>query len=330
MQTIRIKSQSDANLLPVELFANLIIEVPCAPPQLTTVHGNLYVRADFSPPQLTTVHGYLYVMADFSPPQLTTVHGYLYVMADFQYSHIEIEGKIFVFIKDDFRIEEIENEFYFNGKNSSWLVSLFKLRHSSFKNFLEREVRREWNLNETVKPLLRLLKKHWNNNSALTIKEVFEIENLEVRRLCFQYLLPGDIMKALKAKRIATKGIMLDYFTFVNGKKEPYQKHNIYEVYEADSSKLDKDLSGSIHAVKCWCSSTEKEHWLWIESEFKDDPLSAIASTFRIHENIIPNIKGLKRQGDIMLVEMDEKIIPEGKERPLTKEEYFGLLVCET
>ena len=69
---------------------------------------------------------------------------------------------------------------------------------------------------------------------------------------------------------------------------------------------------------------------MWIDSKYKDKPLEAVASTFHIHKNLIPHIKELKRQGDIMLVEMDEDINPEGEVVPLTAEQYFGLLTSET
>jgi len=63
---------------------------------------------------------------------------------------------------------------------------------------------------------------------------------------------------------------------------------------------------------------------------YKDDPLAAIASTFRIAENLIPYIKELKRQGDILIVELTEEIEPKGNVVPLTSEQYFSLLTAES
>ena len=67
-----------------------------------------------------------------------------------------------------------------------------------------------------------------------------------------------------------------------------------------------------------------------IDEKFKNDPLSAVASTFFVHNNIKPFISCLKRQGDVMLAELSEEITPEGEMSPLTKEEYFGFLVAES
>ena len=70
---------------------------------------------------------------------------------------------------------------------------------------------------------------------------------------------------------------------------------NIYETYEVKGEKL--KLRENVYALKVWCTSTDKEHWLWIDKKYKDNPLEAVASTFHIHENLIPHIKELKRQG---------------------------------
>ena len=69
------------------------------------------------------------------------------------------------------------------------------------------------------------------------------------------------------------------------------------------------------------------------QEKYKDKPLEAVASTFRIHESLIPYIKELKRQGDILLVEMKEgssDIKPEGEIIPLTSEQYFELLTAQS
>jgi hypothetical protein len=69
---------------------------------------------------------------------------------------------------------------------------------------------------------------------------------------------------------------------------------------------------------------------LWIEDQYKDSPLEAVASTFRIHENLIPHIKEIKRQGDILLVELNQDVEPQGNIVPLTAEQYFGFLTAQS
>jgi hypothetical protein len=106
-------------------------------------------------------------------------------------------------------------------------------------------------------------------------------------------------MKNLKAEKINQAEIEVNYFGYDdNGNEYITKKINQYEVHQVENEKLGIFVWGSAnrysYAVKCWCPSTEKEHWLWIEEAYKDNALTAIASTFRIHENIIPHIRCLK------------------------------------
>lgn len=215
-------------------------------------------------------------------------------------------------------------------------VRILKMRHKSFQNFYVREVKREWicDVNDHLFNILKKIEKLWDTLIAYNYEELFTIKDISIRRFSFNYVGVGEMMKALKAKRISSDGVLVSHFKYnENGDKITEKKHNIFETYEANLNFI-KDLetwnSQMAYAVKCWCTSTNQEHWLWIEKKYKDDPLAAIASTFRIHENVIPYIKCLKRQGDILLCEMKVKILPEGKVRPLTKEEYFGLLIAES
>ncbi len=217
------------------------------------------------------------------------------------------------------------------------LIAILKMRHSSFQNFQVREFDREWNIQHAkANELLETIQEQWQSVKSYTYKDIFKIEDRNLRRFCFNYIGVSEMMQALDARKIGVDGIELNYFKYDSlGEKTPFKKHNIFEVYEAELSKIEelrgwRNQGQKVYAVKCWCTSTEHEHWLWIESQYKDDPLAAIASTFRIHENVIPHIKCLKRQGDVLICEMKTAVIPEGNVRPLTKTEYFGLLEVET
>lgn len=212
------------------------------------------------------------------------------------------------------------NEFYYFNNNFMYiklsevhnLIRMIRLRHSNFQNFKIREFEQTWIEDEK---LLQYIKDNWNNYEPFSIKEIFEIEDLQFRRMVFQYLTPAQIMTYLEAKRIGTAG-----YEMKSG------KHNIYEMYEADVSKLDPQMRGNVYAVKCWCTTTNKEHYLWVDAKYKDDPLTAIASTAMFDENVIPKLKKFHRQGDIFLIELDEQVKLSGKIKSLTKEQYFELL----
>ncbi len=173
-------------------------------------------------------------------------------------------------------------------------------------------------------------------------KEAFEIKDETFRAKVFGSINITEMMENLGKKRLKVEGIPVKRKQFdKDGNFTGYKEYdNIYETYEISGEKLGvtrrgRGLDGSepifVYAVKCWCTSTNKEHWLWINEKYKDQPLDAIASTFMIHENLIPHIKELKRQGDILLVEMGDKdMTPEGSIVSLSKEQYFELLTCES
>jgi hypothetical protein len=161
--------------------------------------------------------------------------------------------------------------------------------------------------------------------------EAFNIKDNNFRALVFRSVNISDMINNLGAVRYKTDGIKLNLKTYdiFGNENGTIEQDNIYEVYEVDGTKL--NIEEKLYVVKCWCTTTNKEHWLWIESEYKDDPLSAIASTFRVHENVVDNIRSIKRQGDILILEMkDEKIVPTGDIVSLTKEQYFQLLEAQS
>lgn len=163
-----------------------------------------------------------------------------------------------------------------------------------------------------------------------TYAEAFKIEDQQFRATVFGSINVTEMIETLGAKRIATDGKHVNQKVYSeSGEFLGYHEFdNIYEVHEVSGEKL--GLEENLYALKCWCTTTNKEHWLWIEDQYKDSPLEAVASTFRIHENLIPHIKEIKRQGDVLLVELNEDVEPQGEIVPLTAEQYFGFLTAQS
>lgn len=172
----------------------------------------------------------------------------------------------------------------------------------------------------------------YDNATPFTYTEAFKLENNEFKSIVFGTINVSEMIENLGSKRINTDGR--------TSMQKVYDKSgnficnreisNIYEVYEVNGEKL--GVTGNLYALKCWCTTTNNEHWLWIEEKYKDNPLEAIASTFRVHEDVIDKLKEIKRQGDILLVELKEEykdFIPSGEMVPLTSDQYFSLLTAQ-
>ncbi len=184
--------------------------------------------------------------------------------------------------------------------------------------------------NKVTMEFFDYLLNEYDNVEPFSITEAFTLEDREFQALVFASINITDMIHSLGVKRIKTDGINVKHRKYNHEGEfigiEDFS--NIYETHEVNGEKL--GLTEPLYVIKCWCTSTNKEHWLWIDETYKDDPLNAIASTFMVHENVIPHIKALKRQGDLLLVEMKEEVKPEGKLVSLTKEQYFGLLVAQS
>jgi hypothetical protein len=141
---------------------------------------------------------------------------------------------------------------------------------------------------------------------AVRYEQIFNLKSNRLKQICFEFLSPAELMKGLGAERIKVAGIEMNYFQYDSlGNKTPITKYNIYETYHTTEHK--KHNLDEIHAVKCWCSTTENEHWIFIEEQYASEPLAAIASTFRIPTDDISRIKCIKRQGDILIAELKDE-----------------------
>lgn len=167
---------------------------------------------------------------------------------------------------------------------------------------------------------------------AYSYEEAFKIENPEFRASIFSLIDVSKMIDNLGHERLVTEGIELVNKTFVNGTFKEEKLTQIYELHKVFGKKL--ELNEDLFAIKCWCTSTNEEHWLWVNTEegLKNDPLSAIASTCKVYRNMLGKIKHIIRQGDVFLFEMKEKVdVNENDEVvSMDKESYFSLLKSQS
>ena len=194
------------------------------------------------------------------------------------------------------------------------------------------EVRRAFvnDVPAVVDNLLDFFEENYDMVQPYTYKEAFECPLDFWKAIIFSSIRVSDMIKELGHTRIATAGRPVRHKQFSkSGEFLGYHEYDvIFETHQVDGRKL--DLVNNIFAVRCWCTTTNNEHWLWIDRQYSDDPLEAIARTFFVHENLIPFIKELKRQGDILLVELTQDIEPRGQMVSLSKDQYFDLLTAQS
>ena len=178
--------------------------------------------------------------------------------------------------------------------------------------------------------LVDLLVTSYDTAEPYTYAEAFKLESESFKSLVFGCIRVPEMIRELGHHRIATKGRQVRHKQYApDGTFTGYLEYDvIFETHQVDGTKL--GVLEPIYAVRCWCTTTRDEHWLWIQDEWAMDPIEAIAHTFQVHENLVPHIKELKRQGDVLLVELTEDVEPRGAMVTLSADQYFGLLTAQS
>ena len=185
---------------------------------------------------------------------------------------------------------------------------------------------------ESITNLLNLFVKDFNDYTAFSFMEAWEIKNEALQKAVFDTIDIKSMIQNLKGERIKVDGINVDNIMYNdNGTVKGVNKdhNNIFEIWRCDASSLNIG-EDYIYALKMWCTSTDKEHFVWISEDSIENPLDAIAGTFSVHKNVLEKMTCIKRQGDILVVETSEAVEPAGEIVKLTKEQYFGNLVSQS
>ena len=157
--------------------------------------------------------------------------------------------------------------------------------------------------------------------TPFTYTEAFSLEDATQRAKVFGSINIREMVAELGAKEISKETIATKQGT------ETIEKE--YSVLQVSGDKL--GAKGEFFLVKCSCNSTQKDHWIWIENKYNGDPITAIASTYRCPESILPHVEGIYRQGDVLLYKLKAEsaglVLPENENlKPLTKAQYLELV----
>lgn len=241
---------------------------------------------------------------------------------------IIVDNEIFDTDKCGFIGSDFEYLRYLKGKYNS----NFKRCESRLFNPLLRNLKKNGlnNLISIVEPLIE----YWDMATPFSYKEAFKIEDEQFRALVFSSINIREMINELGATKIKVEGIELNNKSYNEIIKSFENEDYSYvsELYEVNGEKI--GLNDKIYVVKVWCTSTNEEHWLWVDENncSLDSPLDAIASTCMIYKSMVGKIKHIIRQGDVFLFEMVEKvnINPDDEIVRIPKSDYFKLLKSQS
>jgi hypothetical protein len=192
----------------------------------------------------------------------------------------------------------------------------------------------------------------WDTIEPVTVEEALKVTNTEERRTYFDCIGIEKLFKSLDPKLLDRQVLKKNRTRWDDEFNEyTHTFEDIYELYEIRGTKLfDKDRWGnvpnSIFAVRCWCTTTNREYWLYVPAEaalgsnwwYRDDlrnepdAIRAIAWTVRL-DVPIGHVERIYRQGDIIVAKVKDEITPDTLSAlpyHLSKENYLQLMYSET
>jgi len=224
-------------------------------------------------------------------------------------------------------------------------LRLWRTKYDDFKDFNKEVIEGK----PGMKDFGEFVYEMWDKIQKVTVTEALALENAEKRRVYFDCIGVETIFKQMEPTlrdRQVIKKKRMRWDT--NNDPYDYEFEDVYELYEIEGEKLfGKDrwnrMLNPVYAVRCWCTTTNREYWLYVspeaveegpvarwgrrqQEEIKYDAISAIAWTIRID---ISHPERIYRQGDIIVAKMSDQSETVSRYH-LTKENYLELMYSET
>ena len=243
-----------------------------------------------------------------------------------------------------------DSQYTVNNRPGFDLTTALRLWKTKYANDY-RDFQKDVIIHENLADFDQFVKECWDSVVPLTVEEALKIPNTEDRRTYFDAIGVEKLFKSLDPKLLDKQVIKKKRTRWDDDNKEyTHNFEDVYELYKIEGKKMyDKDRWGNdpqpIYAVRCWCTTTNREYWLYVPKEAaigdnwwhsdkkeKPDAIRAIAWTVRID---VPedNVERIYRQGDIIVAKIkNEAKFTDSTVRSyhLSKDQYLSLMYSET
>lgn len=229
-----------------------------------------------------------------------------------------------------------------NGRSGYGLTTALRLWKTKYQNDF-RDFEKEVTNHPSLQGFRDFVKESWDDIIPVTVEEALKEHNAEDRRVYFDAIGIETLFKELKPE-LKDKQVIKKKRTRWDDKNDPYEYEfeDVYELYELPGEKLyTLDRWGNkpnpVYAVRCWCTTTNREYWLYVSQEAatgerwsstsaKYDAIRAISWTIRID---VTNPERIYRQGDIIVAKLSNDSTNSSPYH-LSKEQYLSLMYSET
>jgi len=241
-------------------------------------------------------------------------------------------------------IDYSKQQYIVNGREEYDLTTALRLWKTKYETDFNDFVRNV-TPHESLFDFRDFVESVWKDIIPITVEEALKQGNTEDRRIYFDAIGVEKLFKYLNPT-LKDRQVIKKKRTRWDDNNDPYEYEfeDVYELYEMPGEKLyETDKWGRkpnpVHAVRCWCTTTNREYWIYIPIEAaagtswwnidnaKYDAIQAIAWTIRIN---LTNPERIYRQGDIIVVKYGEDSVESADNYHLTKEQYLELMYSET
>lgn len=247
------------------------------------------------------------------------------------------------------KINYADQTYVVNNRSGFDLTTALRLWKTKYADDY-RDFQKEVITHESLNDFDQFVQECWDKIKPVTVEEALKVANTEERRTYFDAIGIEKLFKSLDPKLLDKQVVKKNRQRWdENFNEYTHEFEDVYELYEIDGEKLfDRDRWGNtpepIYAVRCWCTTTNREYWLYVtkeaalgsdwwhsNSKSKPDAVRAIAWTVRID---VPaeDVEKIYRQGDIIVVKTNTGFTDAKTSRPyhLSKEQYLSLMYSET
>jgi hypothetical protein len=248
------------------------------------------------------------------------------------------------------KIDYAKQTYIVNGREGFDLSTALKLWKTKYENDY-RDFQKAVITHESLNDFEEFVSSMWPLIEPVTVQDALIQDNTEDRRVYFDAIGIEKLFKSLNPKLLDKQTIKKSRMRWDDKLNEYiHEFEDVYELYEIEGTKLfNKDRWGNdpqpIFAVRCWCTTTNREYWLYVPREAalganwwnredernNPDAIRAIAWTVRVD---VPeeNLEKIYRQGDIIVAKLKSgaKITESTFNYHLSKEQYLSLMYSET
>jgi hypothetical protein len=218
----------------------------------------------------------------------------------------------------------------FTGFTLNEALKLWKTRYDTFEDF-KKDVFGTPDFYDYVQEI-------WHSIENVSVTEAFGEPNVEKRRVYFNCIGVERLFRLMKPTLI-DKQVIKKKRTKWDDNNDPYEYEfeDVYELYEIEGKRLfERNQWGgepeAIRAVRCRCTTTNREYWLYVPGSRRvnfDTAIDAIAWTIRIG---ITDPERIYRQGDIIVAKKSStsQELETWRHYHLNAEQYLSLMYSET